>query len=86
MFNVFEDELKFGLNLKTNYTVLIKNTLLNAFTNVKIFKKISKKSALEINYCVNTFKQKSAAFNYFLNTPKKHNLLKCYKDILMIKE
>jgi hypothetical protein len=83
----FTEEVSLGVSLNFQYTLLVKRTFLNVFSNVEFFgKKLSKKTAKEIEYCINVKKLQNPLYNYFVKQPKKHSLIKCYKVALTCAE
>jgi len=80
----FINELTTGFELSFKYTLLIKRNVLDIFTNLKSFGKVSKRTLDEINLLVNLSKLQKPSYAFFVNRPKKHLLVKCYKDILKI--
>jgi len=80
----FIDELNYGFSRTFNYTVLIKRNLLDMFTDIKVFGKISKRSSAEITYLINLSRLRNPAYGFFVLRPKKHLLVKCYKDVLKV--
>lgn len=80
----FIEELNNGFLRTFNYTLLIKRNLLDMFTDTKVFGKISKRTSTEITYLINLSRLRNPAYSFFISRPKKHLLVKCYKDVLKV--
>jgi hypothetical protein len=80
----FVNELTTGFDYSFRYTMLIKRNVLDVFTDLKSFGKVSKRTLNEIKLLVELTKLRNAEYAFFINRPQKHLLVKCYKDVLKI--
>ncbi len=80
----FVQELTLGFEFNFKYKLLIKRNVIDVFTNLNNFGKMSKRTLNEINLLVELSKLKNPTYSFFINRPNKHLLIKCYKDVLKI--
>lgn len=80
----FISELTLGFEYSYQYSLLIKRNVLDIFTKLNNFGKISKRALNEINLLIELSKLKNPTYSFFINRPNKHLLVNCYKDVLKI--
>jgi len=80
----FAEELNKSLFLNFRYTLLIKRNFIDLFSKLSTFNAINNRILEEIHFLIKMSQLKNPIYSYFITKPKKHLLIKCYKDVLKI--
>lgn len=54
------------------------------FSDLKAFNNLNKRIQEELNFLIKMSQLQNPTYSYFIIRPKKHLLVKCYKDVLKI--